>query len=110
MLRLLFYSKVFKLIDRCRSGSFIKIQTSGKSSKNEWYNEWQRVTTSGTTSCDKWYNKWQRETTSNNEWQRVVISVNIPFFRIREELNHSFSREPCKPWREPIELKAETSP
>ena len=32
------------------SWSFIKRQTSGTSSDNEWYNEWQQMTTSGTTS------------------------------------------------------------
>ena len=46
------------------SGSFIKSQTSGTSSDNEWYNEWQRMTTSGTTSDNEWYNEWQRMTTS----------------------------------------------
>ena len=49
------------------SRSFIKRQTSGTSSDNEW----QRVTTSGTTSD----NEWQRVTTNDNEWQRVVQQV-----------------------------------
>ena len=52
-------------------GSFIKRQTSGTTSDNEW----QRVTTSGTTSDNEWYNEWQRMTTSDNEWQRVVQRV-----------------------------------
>ena len=43
--------------------SFIKRQTSGISSDNEW----QRVTKSDT--------KWQRVATNNNEWQRVVQRV-----------------------------------
>ena len=70
--------------------SFIKRQTSGTSSDNEWYNEWQEmttsdkewqrvvqgVTTSGTTSDKEWYNEWQRMTTSDNEWQRITKSDN----------------------------------
>ena len=75
--------------------SFIKIQTSGTSSDNEWYNEWQRmttsdnewqrvvqrVTTSGTVSGNEWQrvttsdNEWQSVTTSDKEWQRVVPRV-----------------------------------
>ena len=47
--------------------SFIKRQTSGTSSDNEW----QRMTTSD----NEWYNEWQRMTTSDNEWQRVVQQV-----------------------------------
>ena len=50
--------------------SFLKRQTSGTSSDNEWQRVVQRVTTSGKTS----YNEWQRVTTSQNEWQRVAKS------------------------------------
>ena len=67
--------------------SFIKRQTSGTSSDNEWQrlvqpvatndNKWQRmttrvqrVTTSGSTSDSKW----QLVTTSDNEWQLVTTS------------------------------------
>ena len=73
---------------------FIKRQTSGLSSDNEWQrmtandNEWQgtvqRVTTSGTTSDNEWQqvatndSKWQRVvhrvTTSDKEWQRMAMS------------------------------------
>ena len=59
--------------------SFIKRQTSGTSSDNEWYNEWQqviqRVTTSGTTNA----NEWQRVTRNDNEWpdRRVVQRVTL---------------------------------
>ena len=56
--------------------SFIKRQTSGTSSNNEWYNESQRMT-SGTTSDNEWYNKWQRMTSDNewyNEWQQMTTS------------------------------------
>ena len=87
------------------SGSFIKSQTSGTSSDNEWYNEWQRMTTSGTTSDNEWQrvttsgttsdNEWQRMTTSgttsdnewqpvtsnDEKWQRVAILVKLPFFK-----------------------------
>ena len=59
---------------------FIKIQTSGTSSDNEWQQmttsgttndtEWQRMTTSGTTGKKKW--KWV--TKSDNEWQWVTAS------------------------------------
>ena len=55
--------------------SFIKRQKSGKSSDNESYNEWQRMTTSSTTSDNEWYNEWQRVTMNDNEWQRVVQRV-----------------------------------
>ena len=37
-------------------------------------NDWQRVITSGTTSDNKWYNEWQRMTTSDKEWQLVTTS------------------------------------
>ena len=47
--------------------SFIKRQTSGISSDNEWYIEWQRMTTSGTASDNKWY-EWQRMTKNDIEW------------------------------------------
>ena len=51
--------------------SFIKRQTRGTSSANEW----KRVTTSGTTSDNEWQRVVQRMptsgTTSSNEWQRV---------------------------------------
>ena len=47
--------------------SFIKRQTSGTSSDNEWYNEWQRITTSD--------NEWHRVTTNDYEWQHVVQRV-----------------------------------
>ena len=60
---------------------FIKRQTSGLSSDNEWQrmtasdNEWQgavqRVTTSGTTS----ENEWQQVTTNDSKWQQVVHRV-----------------------------------
>ena len=80
--------------------SFIKRQTSGTSSDNEWYIEWQRVvqrvTTSGTTSDNEWqrvvqqvttndnvwYNEWQRMKTSDNEW---LFRLNFLFFQIRVE-------------------------
>ena len=68
--------------------------TSGITSDNEWYNEWQwvvqrvttndsewqRMTTSGTTND----NEWQRVTTNENEWQRVAISAKYSFFQITE--------------------------
>ena len=46
--------------------SFIKRQTSGTSSDNEWYNKWQRATTIGKTS--------------DNECQRVTSPANFSFF------------------------------
>ena len=65
-------------------GSFIKGQTSGTSSNNEWqrvtandnewYNEWQRMTMSD----NEWYNEWQRvtasDTVSDNTWQQMAMS------------------------------------
>ena len=81
--------------------SFIKRQTSGTSSDNEWQrlvqrvtmngNDWQRMTTSGTTS----YNKWQQMTMSDSEWQQVVQRMKtahytsksgcLPFFLLQKE-------------------------
>ena len=74
-------------------GSFIKRQTSGTSSNNNWYNEWQpmtsdnewqrvlqRVTTNDNEwqRMTEWYNEWQQEkmsgTTRNSEWKRVTTS------------------------------------
>ena len=48
--------------------SFIKRQTSGTLSDNEW----QRMTTSGTTSDNEWQLVVQRVTTNDCEWQRQV--------------------------------------
>ena len=81
---------LLSVIFTAKLGSFIKRQTSGTSSDNEWQrmatigatsdnewqrvtsydNEWQRVTTSGTTSDKEW--KWV--TKSDNEWQWVTAS------------------------------------
>ena len=88
-----------------------------KTSDNEWYNEWQRMTTSD--------NKWQRVTTSDKEWhwvvQRVTTNDNewpfrliFLFFQIREEPTTKHSRENSLNleedlWRRPIELRAETN-
>ena len=69
---------------------FVKRQTSGTTSDNKWYNEWQQVvqwvTTNGsewqrvTMNDNEWYNEWQRVTksgtTSDCEWQRVRTSDN----------------------------------
>ena len=61
--------------------SFLKRQTSGTSSDNEWQRVVQRVTTSGKTSYNEWQrvtksdNEWQRVTTSDKEWQRVIQQV-----------------------------------
>ena len=86
-------------------------------SDNEWYNEWQRMTTSGTTSD----NEWQRVTTSDKEWQRVVqrMTTNVNewpfqliflFFLNKRGAYHQVPKgELFKPWRRPIELRAETS-
>ena len=63
-----------------RYGSFIKRQTSGTSSDNEWYNKWQRVTTND----NNWYNEW-RVTTGGIEWREVTTSGNFgqtSFFQI----------------------------
>ena len=46
-----------------QSRSFIKTQTSGTSSENEW----QGVATSGTTSDNEWQRVVQRVTRSDNE-------------------------------------------
>ena len=79
--------------------SFIKRQTSGTSSDNEWqrvvqrvitndsewYNEWQRVVQRVTTNDNEWYNEWQRVTTGGMEWREVTTSDNFgqtSFFQI----------------------------
>ena len=52
---------------------FIKRQTSGTSSDNEWQPVVQRVTTSD----NEWYSKWQqrqRVTKNDNESQRMAAS------------------------------------
>ena len=96
-------------------GSFIKRQTSGTSSDNEWY-EWQRMTTSN----NEWYNEPQRMTTSDNEWQRMTKSemtfqlIFLFFFQIKEEPTTKHPKEKFLHleedlWTKPIELRAETS-
>ena len=80
----------------------------------EWCSEWKRMVQQLTTNDTEWYSKWRRVvqqvTTRDNEWRLAVISANFPFFRIREELNHSLYREHFIPWGEPIESRAETNP
>ena len=99
--------------------SFIKRQTSGISSDNEW----QRVTTSGTTSDNEWHQmttsdnewqrvttsgaksdeEWQRATTNSNEWQRVTAVIQpmktahytskngwLPFFQWQKQMHYYF--------------------
>ena len=65
---------------------------------NEWYNEW--------------YNRWQRGRTNDNEWQRVAISANSSFFRIREESTTKHPKDNKEDLEEKrdIELRAEGSP
>ena len=88
-----------------------------KTSDNEWYNEWQRMTTSDnkwqrvTTSDKKWHWVVQRVTTNDNEWPFRLIFL---FFQIREEPTTKHSRENSLNleedlWRRPIELRAETN-
>ena len=101
--------------NQCFSRSFIKRQTSGTSSDNQWQrvvqwvktndNERQQMTNNGTTSG----------ATSENEWQRVTISANFSFFQIREKPTTKHPKENSlnledNLWRRPIELRAETSP
>ena len=86
-----------------RMGSFIKRQTRGTSSDNEWQrmitsdNEWQRMTTSDTRSDNEWQwvttneNEWQQMTLSDTGWQKVVQQIKavhytskngwLPFFQ-----------------------------
>ena len=76
--------------------------TSGTTSGNEWYNEWQRMTAN--------YKEWQQET-RNNEWPFWLIFL---FFQIREETTTKHPKENSLNleedlWRRPIELRAETS-
>ena len=52
--------------------SFIKRETNGTSSDNEW----QRVTTSGATTDKEWQRVIQRVTTNDKEWQRMTTSDN----------------------------------
>ena len=90
--------KIYKINELINVIKFIKRQTSGTSSENEWqrmkksgttseyewqqvtmrdnewYNEWQRVTMSSTTSDNEWYNEWKRVKTSDKEWQRVTMN------------------------------------
>ena len=48
--------------------------TSGTSSDNEWYNEWQQMTTHGATTDNEWYNEWKPMRTSDNKWQWVTVN------------------------------------
>ena len=101
--------------------SFIKRQTIGTSSDNEWYNEWQRVVQRVTTNDNEWQrvttndNEWQQMTTSDKEWQRVTNSANFSFFQIRKEPTTKHPKENSLNIEEdlsrgPIELRAEASP
>ena len=70
---------------------FIKRQTSGTSSDNEWQpmttsdNEWQIVTTNDNEWYNEWYNEWQQvvqwmttsDTMSNNQWLLITTSGTI---------------------------------
>ena len=85
--------------------SFIKRQTSGTSSDNEWQrlvqrvvtndSQWQRIITSSTTYGNEWDNEWQRvttsDTTSDNEWQRMTTSctTNENEFWVQNETKYS---------------------
>ena len=69
-------------------------------SDNEWQRVVQRVTTNRTTSD----NKWEWMTTSVSEWQWVIISANVPFFRITHEPNAKLFKPWRGPWSGPIEL------
>ena len=110
-----FRYKIFNKINLFKSNeaenwSFIKRQTSGTSSDNEW----QRVVQRMTTSDNEWQQVVQRMTTSDNEWQRVTISGNFPFFQIREEPTTKHPKENSwnikeDLWRRPIKLRAEAS-
>ena len=75
-----------------------QVTTSGTTSGNKWYNEWQRMKRV-TTNDNEWYNEWQRVTASSttsrttsenewyNEWQRVEqrMKVNGSDFRFQSE-------------------------
>ena len=52
------------------------VTTSGTSSENEWYKEWQRMTTSGTMNDNEWHNEWMRMTPKDNKWQWVRTNGN----------------------------------
>ena len=89
-------------------GSFIKRQTSGTTSDNEWQrvttsgttsdNEWQRVVqrvaTSGTTSDNEWYNKWQQMTTSGKRLSAKVSRRFQTYINHRVLLHHFLRRFP----------------
>ena len=94
-----------------KNKSFIKRQTSGTSSDNEWQRVVQRVTTHD----NEWQRVVQRMTTSDNEWQRVTISANFSFFQLRQEPTNKHPKENSLNieealWRRLIELRAGTSP
>ena len=70
--------------------SFVKRQTRGTSSDNEWqqitisdnerYNEWQRVVQRMTTSLQRVTtngNEWQQMKMSDREWQKVVQRIKM---------------------------------
>ena len=123
------------LVERtCFLRSFIKRQTSGTSSDNEWKRVVQRVTTND----NEWYNERQRVvqqvttndngqqrvttsdkrmTTSDNEWQLVTTSDHFGwvFFQIWEGATNKHLKENSLNieedlWRRPTELRTEASP
>ena len=55
---------------------FIKRQTSGTTSDNEWKRVVQRVWQRMTTSDNEWYNEWYKEWYNEcyKEWQRMITS------------------------------------
>ena len=93
--------------------SFIKRQTRGRTSDNEWQrvvqrmktsgttsdNEWQRMTTSDskwqwmTASDNKWHNEWQQMTMIDSEWQKVVQRVKKTHLLQRMDDCNSFYNE-----------------
>ena len=102
-------------------GSFIKRQTSGTSSDNEWQRVVQQVatmTTSGTTSDNEWYNKWynewqqvvqrvvQRVTTNGNEWQQMTTSDHFGWFFFFSNKRGAYQSAPegelFKHWKGPL--------
>ena len=78
ILKLLHISCAYWTEISIKKRSFIKRQTSGTSSDNEWQRVVQRVTMSGTTSDNEWY----------NEWKRLVqrMKANDSDFRFQNEL------------------------
>ena len=63
------------------------------------------MTASGTASDNEWYNAWQRVATNDHKWQRVAVTANSSFLRIKEESATKYPKENSLNLKEDLEEK-----